>query len=254
MPGAIVIKSSNLLATSAGAGSTRPQIAQTARLPLSLHPSFVHAARLPRLVAVRASSVDTTPEPERPSSPETQGPLHAVGQFGAFAIKLVVDAWSLVQRLIELVQRVRIAAEAIKASANSGSAPPSAPLPVNATASASPAAPLQLLSAATMGAVTHLRHTLTDATSTLEVKWRALETTAGDRMGGLFTATKDSAAALDALQATTGDAASRLWSQNSTAAVVQEEEALRRQVFAQVYAELNAQARRSGGNAGYSPA
>ena len=158
------------------------------------------------------------------------------------------------QRLIELVQRVRIAAEAIQASANSGSAPPSAQI-LNATLPVSTTqAPLQILSAATLGAVTHLRHTLTDATSTLEVKWRALESTAGERMGGLFTATTESAAALDALQASTGDAAPRLWSKHSTAAVVEEEDALRRQVFAQVYAELNAQAKRSGGNMGYSPA
>ena len=106
-----------------------------------------------------------------------------------------------------------------------------------------PPAPLQFLSVATMGAVTHLRHTLTDATGTLEAKWRALENTAGERMSGLFAATRDSATVLTALQQSTGEATPRQWSQQSTAAVLVEEEALRRQVFAQVYAELNAKAK-----------
>lgn len=108
MPGAVVIRSSNLLATTAGAASRRPQIALPASCPRTLHPSL-HAATLPRLVAVRASSVDTTPEPETPAREQTQGPLHAVGQLGECAIKLVVDAWNLVKvRIIYQPQCMRV--------------------------------------------------------------------------------------------------------------------------------------------------
>ena len=106
-----------------------------------------------------------------------------------------------------------------------------------------------------MSAVTHLRQTLTDATGTLEAKWRALDGTAAQR-NGLFAATHASATALDALQASSGEATPRQWSQNSTAVVMEEEEALRRSVFLQVYAELNAQAKKNSGEefVGYCPA
>ncbi len=96
MPGAVVIRSSKLLAITTGAASTRTQIAVTARWPRTLHPSL-HAATVPRLVAVRVSSIDTTPEPEKPAGEQTQGPLHAVGQLGECAFKLVIDAWNLVK-------------------------------------------------------------------------------------------------------------------------------------------------------------
>jgi hypothetical protein len=181
--------------------------------------------------------------------------------MAGFALKLVFDAWSLLQRLVHLVQRVRIAAAAIQDSAAASSVEEeemSSATFMNAAApsssSSSGAAP-QLLQA-TLGAITHLRKTLTDDSGTLETKWRALESTARQQMGGLFVVTRASAQALEKLQASSGDAAERLWNQQSAAAVVEEEEALKRQVFAQVYAELNAQAKRDGPNnfVGYSAA
>jgi len=105
--------------------------------------------------------------------------------------------------------------------------------------------PLQLLSAATLGAVTHLRQTLTDATSTLDVKLRAMESTVGEGVGRLFSATCASAEA---------QGGPRAVEQLHNAAVVEQEEALRQQVFAQVFAELNDQARRGSHNIGYSAA
>ena len=79
--------------------------------------------------------------------------------------------------------------------------------------------PLELLSAAA-GRVARLRHTLSDAPAhPLDVKWRALDGTAGVAAGCLFSAA--SAAAEVAPEA-----------------MVASEEALKEAVFAQVYAEL----------------
>lgn len=152
---------------------------------------------------------------------------------------------------MHLLRRVHIAAAIIQASSNSAST--SRPANSNVQQPAEP--PLSVrFSTATHGAVTHLRHTLTDATGTLEVKWRALESTASERMGTLFSATRESAAALELLEASgSGAAASRMWTLESTAAVVEQEEALRRQVFEQVLAELNSQAGRQE-NLGYGTA
>jgi hypothetical protein len=189
---------------------------------------------------------------------EQHGPFHSVSQVAGLALQLVFDSWSLIQKLVELVQRVRLASAAIQTSAESRSVEgEQISSTMSASSSTSPsAAPLQLLSAATLGAVTHLRQTLTDDSGTLEAKWRALESTARQQMGGLFTVTRISAEALDKLQASSGDAAERLWNQQSAAAVVEEEEALKRQVFDQVFAELNAQAKKNGGSnfVGYSAA
>jgi hypothetical protein len=160
-----------------------------------------------------------------------------------------------VQNLWSLVQRIRLAAASIQASTESRS------LEAEEQQVSPAPAPLQMLSDITdggWGLITHLRQTLTDDSGTLEAKWRALESTARQQMGGLFVVTRASAEALDKLQASSGDAAAvveRLWNQQSAAAVVEEEEALKRQVFAQVFAELNAQALRVGNNfVGYSAA
>ena len=96
MTGALVIRSSALLACTAGAVSTRPQIGRPARLPRAIHPSLP-AYKSQRLVAAMASSVDTAPEPETPLSQQNQSPLQAVTQLATVAIKLVVDAWNLLQ-------------------------------------------------------------------------------------------------------------------------------------------------------------
>ena len=209
---------------------------------------FLLAPKAPRLRVCYANNTRDTEVPaEKAQLEETHGPFHSVTQLANVALKLVFDAWSMIQKLVELVQRVRIAANAIQASADSRSTEQQISS-TTAASSTSAAAPLQLLSAATLGAVTHLRQTLTDDSGTLEAKWRALESTARQQMGGLFNVTRASVQALDALQASSGDAAERLWNQQSVAAVVEEEEALKRQVFAQVYAELNAQAKKDGGN------
>lgn len=219
-------------------------------------PPSLQAPKAPRLRRVcyanKLESVESKPQLEE----EEHGPFHSVSQVAGLAHKFVFDAWSLIQKLVELVQRVRLAAAAIQTSSESRSVEgEQTSASTMSAASSTSAAPLQLLSAATLGAVTHLRQTLTDDSGTLEAKWRALESTARQQMGGLFTVTRASAEALDKLQASSGDAAERLWNQQSAAAVVEEEEALKRQVFSQVFAELNAQAKRDGNNfVGYSAA
>lgn len=217
---------------------------------------LLQAPKAPRLRVCYANNVDKVGSPaEKPELEEAHGPFHSVSQIAQVAFKLVLDAWSLVQKLFESLQRVRLAAAAIQASADSRSLEEEISSTTAASSSLSKAAPFQLLSAATAGAVTHLCQTLTDDSGTLEVKWRALESTARQQMGYLFNVTQASAQALEALQASSGDAAERLWNQQSAAAVVEEEEALKRQVFAQVFAELNAQAKRDGSNfVGYSAA
>lgn len=99
--------------------------------------------------------------------------------------------------------------------------------------------PLEAFAAATSGAVERLRHTLTDASSTLESKWTALEATVGGSMSSLFMATSKSAEALNSLGPEGADGSvSRQWHQQATEIVVQHEEALYQQVFVQVYGEL----------------
>ena len=191
-----------------------------------------------------ASAAEAAPVgPQHPSWP-------TVGILGV-AAKLVHDALQLLQRLFQLVQRMRTAADAIQASVDSRAETAGTLQPLAAAAAST--TPLQLLSAVTLGAATHLRKTLTDATGTMDVKWTALESTLGERMGGLFSATRDSAQALGGAAAGRAPPSRALEAEHN-AAVVEQEEALRLQVFAQVYAELNAQARRGGPTVGYEAA
>jgi len=244
---------SSLAATPHPRGTLSP-IAVAGSQNRELLPS-VQAPKAPRLRGVCYAIRTDSTEPNAHLEEEQDGPLHSVSQVAGLALKLVFDAWNMIQKLVELVQRVRLAAAKIQASAESRSVEGEEISSTMSAASSSSAAPLQLLSTATLGAVTHLRQTLTDDSGTLEAKWRALESTARQQMGGLFTATRASAEVLDKLQASSGDAAERLWNQQSAAAVVEEEEALKRQVFDQIFAELNAQAKRDGGNfVGYSAA
>jgi hypothetical protein len=141
------------------------------------------------------------------------------------------------------VQRVRAAAAAIHAASEArAAAAPRAP--------AAPPSPLHAITAATAGAVAHLAHTMNDASGTLEAKWTALEGTTTQLQAQLFQATHASAEALGAYEGVDCRAASStLWAHESAAAVVETEEALRLQVYAQVYAQLTAAAAGGGGAA-----
>lgn len=99
--------------------------------------------------------------------------------------------------------------------------------------------PLEFVAAATSGAVERLRHTLCDASCTLDTKWSALEATVGSTMSSLFLATSKSAEALNSLgeQGAAGPSA-RAWQEQATKEVLQHEEAMYQQVFVQVYGEL----------------
>lgn len=109
--------------------------------------------------------------------------------------------------------------------------------------------PLEAFAAATSGAVERLRHTLTDASSTLESKWTALEATVGGSMSSLFMATSKSAEALNSLGPEGADGSvSRQWHQQATEIVVQHEEALYQQVFVQVCVALSRYCAKFGAN------
>jgi len=141
---------------------------------------------------------------------------------------------------------VRIAGAAIHAASERSAAAAAAASAASASAAA-PAAvsPLKLaLTAAASGAVVHLCHTMNDASGTLDAKWRALEGAAAQGHAALFRATQASAQALGEYSGSEGLAGRTLWAHESTAQVLEQEDALRMQVFAQVYSELNASARR----------
>ncbi|PSC71877.1 hybrid NRPS PKS isoform B [Micractinium conductrix] len=92
---------------------------------------------------------------------------------------------------------------------------------------------IDFLSAATTGAVEHLRHTLMDAGAGLEPKMRALERTASSVQDTLFQAARAHS------EAVRSNPQVGMWKQPSIIAVLSEEEKLRDAVFAQVYAELS---------------
>jgi hypothetical protein len=84
-----------------------------------------------------------------------------------------------------------------------------------------------------------MRRMLLEATGTLDAKWGALGdcVAAGPDLHSLFSATARSAEALTTLdsQSKNAAAASRsFWAHESTQAVLDQEQALREQVFAQV--------------------
>jgi len=168
--------------------------------------------------------------------------------------------FSPLQRLFELLQRVRIAAAALQASVDSRAASSQHKEPSAGPATGAPSVSLPQrlatgISAATFGAVAHLRQTLTDASGTMDVKWRAMESTVGEGVSKLFSATRASAELQSAFAEGAPVGAARKVAEQHNAAVMQSEEALREQVFAQVYAELCAQARQRGSqDIGYSPA
>ncbi|EFN57658.1 expressed protein [Chlorella variabilis] len=118
--------------------------------------------------------------------------------------------------------------------ASLGAAPvaAAAPAPAPAVQQQPAAAVMDFLSAATMGAVEQLRHTLTDATQGIESKMSALERTASIVQGTLFQAAQAHS------EAVRSNPEGGMWKQPCVASVISEEERLRQAVFAQVYAEL----------------
>lgn len=157
-------------------------------------------------------------------------PLHTLSRVALIAMKFFHEAFSLIERLFQLLQRLRTAAKSIQESVD--------PSPVQLSVHPPTLPKLSLFK--TLSAITHLRHTLTDATGTLDAKWNALETTASDKLDNLFIATTASAAVVTTIQQNGGkvDPHTRHVARQSNEAVVKEEQALREQVFAQVYTEL----------------
>jgi hypothetical protein len=143
------------------------------------------------------------------------------------------------QRLWLLVRRVRAAAAALRAAAAAAPAPEAAP-------GAAALAALAAAGRAGAASAAHLRSTLCEATATAEERCSALHGAAADGMGRLFAATAASAAALEAAALQGADlpraAAAAVAAHESAAAVREHEDTLRAQIFAQVYAELNAAA------------
>lgn len=152
-----------------------------------------------------------------------------VGLAAAQALQdFVVNVLLLLKAAIKLIMQMKAYTAAIE-KASPAKIVEAPPIPVKQEKQQPALSPLQRFSFATVNTVTRLRQTLLDATGTLEAKQSALDITSCAAASGLFDATCK--AAVGSLTRAEGKAASRV--------VVEQEEALRQQVFAQIYAELS---------------
>lgn len=155
----------------------------------------------------------------------------ALAATAAFFQRLVHQIWlaAMAVHAATLAEEQRRAAAAA-AAAHDGS---------DADSDAQPGL-LEMFAAVSLGAAERLRHTLCDASCSLDTKWTALESTVGSAMGGLFHATSKSAEALNTSLAAQGAAgapspsSNRAWQQEAEREVVKHEDALYQQVFVQV--------------------
>lgn len=170
---------------------------------------------------------------------------HTALAAATWASKLMADGLRLVVQLIRLLRRMHLAAEHIKASAamrEKMERREKKPMMAE-EGTKKDTAPLPNLSSAAQKAVRMLRSTLTDTTGTLESKCMVLESATGERMQGLFTATRDAAEVIGSVELvrmgrTAAAIAARRRAEECATAIRQEEEALRAAVFAHVLAEL----------------